>query len=529
MRISLFCTVLLLLLGVNGVSAEETVIPKFDINRILLDGNTILKPEEVAAILARYTGPQKDFGTVQEAMEELETAYRKRGYTMVTVILPEQELVRGIVTITVVEPVIREIIVEGNKYYSRDNILRSLPTLRQGEPPRVTAISENLRAANENPGKKVVLQFKGAQKPEDLQAVLKVQDQKPWKVSLSADNTGTRLSGEYRVGLGLQHYDLWGLDHVAAVQYQTSTDYPRRVNIVSGSYRIPFYSVGDTLDLFGGYSNVDNGTTQISGTDLQVSGKGYVGGFRYNLNIPRVGSFEHKFLLGMDYRFYDNSAIMQSQQLATDVTAHPVSATYAMAYKGEAVAVEGYVGGIHNDPWGYKGNRNDFEATRTGANPRYWIVRYGANTTVKPIGDWLLRLQVNGQYTDDRMIPGEQFGLGGATAVRGYQEREESFDAGLAGSAELYSPDLAKLLMIPETQLRLLGFYDVGYGYTVRQVSGERGDHALDSAGVGMRVQIGEYFSVALDWAQAFRNSISSSNPTKARDHRIHFRAQVSF
>jgi len=156
-----------LLLGIIGLSllaaplhADETIVPRFDINRLLLEGNTILPSPEVDAILKKYTGPQKDFGTLQEAMDELEAACRKRGYTMVTVILPEQELERGMVTINVVEPRVKEILIEGNKHYSRENILNALPTLKSGVPPKVTAISENLRAANENPARKLALQFK---------------------------------------------------------------------------------------------------------------------------------------------------------------------------------------------------------------------------------------------------------------------------------------------------------------------------------------------------------------------------------
>ena len=56
--------------------AEETVVPRFDIRQLFLEGNTILPPRDVAAILKKYTGPQKDFGTLQEALDELEAAYR---------------------------------------------------------------------------------------------------------------------------------------------------------------------------------------------------------------------------------------------------------------------------------------------------------------------------------------------------------------------------------------------------------------------------------------------------------------------
>lgn len=110
MKKPLLCLATVLLLSAGVARADdETVVPRFDINRILLEGNSILRADEVAAVLKKYTGPQKDFGTIQEAIEELESAYRARGYSLVTVILPEQELVGGTVTIKVLEPVLKEI------------------------------------------------------------------------------------------------------------------------------------------------------------------------------------------------------------------------------------------------------------------------------------------------------------------------------------------------------------------------------------------------------------------------------------
>lgn len=111
MKKSLLCITAGLLLCTASGRAEETVVPRFEIKKIFLEGNSILPPGDVASILQKYTGPQKDFGTLQEAMDELEAAYRKRGYTMVTVLLPEQELERGTVVINVLEPTVKAILV----------------------------------------------------------------------------------------------------------------------------------------------------------------------------------------------------------------------------------------------------------------------------------------------------------------------------------------------------------------------------------------------------------------------------------
>jgi len=500
-------------------------IPHFEIRHYVLEGNTLLPADKIEQILAKHTGKERNFGDIQQAMEELEAAYRHRGYTMVTVILPEQELTRGEVRLQAIEPRITEIKIDGNRHFSRENILTSLPTLETGAIPRVNAISENLRAANENPARKMTLQFKAQDNPEELHAELQVTDQKPWKATLSGDNTGNSATGRYRTGLGFQYFNLFNRDHVAALQYTTSPDHIDKVNILSGSYRLPIYKLGDTLDVFGAYSNVDSGTTQVSGTDLKVSGKGIVSGFRYNMGLPRSGDYEQKLIGGIDYRLYDNSALVLGADLAKDVVAHPLSLTYGGVWTTDLLVVDGSLGLLYNTPWGGQGKTADFAEVRNGAVADYLIVRCGLNFMARPGADWMIRVATSGQYTRDRLIPGEQFGYGGSNVLRGYQEREESWDTGFSGSFELYSPDLAGLVKLPASQLRLLGFFDGGVGYNLRPQPGELGGNSLRSAGAGLRYGSGETFSISLDWGYA----LDDSNQTRRGGSAIHFKGQLSY
>lgn len=509
----------------DAAAAKAEEIPRFEIRRYLLEGNTLLAAARIEEILSRHTGTARDFGDIQQAMEQLEQAYRDRGYTMATVILPEQELTMGVVRLQSLEPRITAITIEGNNSFDRENILTSLPTLQTGVSPRVTAISENLRAANENPARKMSLQFKTQDNPEELHAALQVKDQKPWKINFSADNTGSAATGMYRAGLGFQYFNLFNRDHVAALQYTTSPDHAGSVKIVSGSYRLPLYRLGDTLDMFAAYSDVDSGTTQISGIDLTVSGKGVVSGFRYNMNLPRAGEYEQKLIGGMDYRLYDNSAVLLQTELAGDVAAHPLSLSYGGVWTTESLVVDGSLGVLYNIPGGYRGNQADFDAVRSGAVADYLILRYGLNVMLRPAGDWMVRVAANGQYTPDRLIPGEQFGYGGATVLRGYKEREESWDGGFSGSFEVYSPDMAGLLKISGSQLRLLGFFDGGIGYNLRPQAGELDSNSLRSVGAGFRLGIGEMFSFSMDWGYALDQSLQ----TRRGGNAVHFKGQLSY
>jgi len=44
--------------------------------------------------------------------------------------------------------------------------------------------------------------------------------------------------------------------------------------------------------------------------------------------------------------------------------------------------------------------------------------------------EWLISGVIDGQYSDEPLIIGEQFGLGGVTSVRGFEERAVTGDRG---------------------------------------------------------------------------------------------------
>jgi hemolysin activation/secretion protein len=518
---------------------EQTVVPRFAVNQFLVTGDTLLGAARIAALVKPFTGPDCDFGDVQQALEALEAAYRSEGYNSVTVILPEQELKGGDVLIKVIESKIVSISVEGNQHFSTANIEAGFPTLEKGKSPLVHKVSRNLRVVNENPAKKATLQLQNGANEDELNAVLKINDEKPWRLGLTFDNTGNKATGDYRLGLIGQYFNLFNRDHVGTIQFATSPDKANKVASYSASYRIPIYRFGDSVDIFGGYSDVDSGTMQINLGDttasflsnISSSGKGIISGIRYNYNLRRLGVYEHKLVGGVDYRRYDQNLAMQFGDTTstgnTTVTAHPLSLTYNGAMGFERGDAGFYLGVVRNDRWG-SGEQSDFDKQSGQPPVDYTIIRVGASTGYAFFGDWQFRLLFNGQYTGNTLISGEQFGFGGSAGGRGYQEREVTGDQGYAGTAEIYTPDLARFLSIPGAGLRLLGFYDNGVTFKNHPARGETDRKEPASAGAGLRITYSKYFIFALDWGYAM-HSLSGDSATRSGDSRIHVRAMLTY
>ncbi len=508
----------------------EPVTLRFDITGYRVEGNTLLKDKEVQSVLVPFRGKQRDFADVQRALEALELAYRKAGYGAVQVFLPEQELQSGVVVLRVVESRIGKVDVTGNKYFGTENIRRSLPALKEGQTPNSRALADNLRAANESPVKQARVVLRPSAQENEVDAKVEVEDESPWRVFSTLDNTGTDQTGRTRFGVGLQHANLFNRDHVATAQYITSPEEPDQVSIYSLGYRLPLYGLGDSIDVFAGYSDVDAGTTQTPAGPLQFSGQGTVYGARYNFLFARHGEYEHKMVLGADYRVYDNVCSVGSFGAAgcgaagANVRVHPVSLGYFGQWARPTEQMSFYLTAAHNIPGGTDGSDADLALARPGATADYTIFRYGFNLGKASRSDWQVRLRMDAQYTEDALIQGEQFGIGGWNSVRGFLEREIASDRGFSGSLEFYTPNVAPR-SIGVDDLRLLVFYDAGVVELNDPAPGDVTRQSISSAGLGLRMGIKKNVAVRADGATV----IDEGGTEGTGETRVHFGILVSF
>jgi len=514
-------------LAFSAGAAEHTDngIGHFEITQFKVEGNTLLPPQEIDKILAPFTGKERDFGDVQRALETLEGAYHRLGFNVVQVALPEQELNQGVVHFQVVETRLGKIKIEGNQFFDEANIRHSLPHLREGETPNIEKTSTSLRMANENPSKKTSLHLQNSDKDGEIDAVLKINDEKPWKIFGSLDNTGTDSTGNSRLTMLYQHANVANLDHVMSLQYTTSLEKPEQVSIYGFGYHIPLYAQGDSVDFFASHSDVDAGSVAAGLVNLQVSGRGSTLGSRYNQNLQRVGNYESKLIYGLDYKAYQNDVQTQGTQLGNDVTVHPISVSYVGTWSLATSETGFSLTAMQNVPGGDRGNEVDFNQVRAGASPTYRLLRYAANYSRALPNNWQMRLALNGQYTRDSLVPGEQFGVGGASSVRGFAEREIADDKGYQTTAEIYTPNLCSNMQKVATQCQLLGFYDNARTFRNNPLPGEQTRTSIGSVGFGLRLTMSKSLILQIDYGRV----VDAGGTRDKGSDRLHFKLGLSY
>lgn len=506
-----------------GAGQEAEAPIRFEISRFAVSGNSLLPASEADAAVAPFAGKNRDFGDVQRALEALEAAFHVRGYKVVTVQLPEQELGGGVVRLEVMEPKIGQVKVRGNKVFDEANIRRSMPALASGHTPNLDDVSANLKMANEHPSRKINLQLQSGASDDVVDANLEVVDEKAWRAMLNVDNTGTPQTGRTHAGVVLQHANLWGRDHLGSIQYTTTAEHPEQVSVFGLGYHIPLYALGDSLDLFASYSNVDSGVVSAGLFDLGVSGKGATFGARYNHVLARRGSFEPRLVYGADIKAYKNDVLFAGQNFGNDVTVRPVSVAWVGNLSLDGAAQASFsLAAVQNIPGGSRGRSTDFERARAGADDSYSMLRVSGAYSRMVAGDWQMRVLLNGQWTGDALVSGEQFGAGGNASVRGFDERALSADSGAFANLEMYSPNFCTS---SRWQCRAVAFYDAAYGERNKALAGELRSTRIASTGLGMRFAMGASMNIQLDYGHVLQ---SGAVDTSGRN-KLHVRAGIAY
>jgi hemolysin activation/secretion protein len=499
---------------------EQPAALRFAIERFVVEGAALLTQADFDKAVAPYVGESKDFSDVQRALEAVEGLYAQHGYSAVHVLLPEQELEAGTVRFQVIEGRFGKIIVKDNHFVTEENVLNAIPAVRSGNPPRAKVIARELKLANENPARQLNVVLKAGEQEDLVDAHVLVTDSKPGMWTATFDNSGSKETGITRLGVSYRHANLFDKDHVGQVQMQVSPQHTDRVKVLGGSYKLPLYESGHSVDFFAGYSNVNS----LVGGLSNFQGGGLMFGTRYNVPLERWGTFDPRVIFGFDWRKFSKIQLTNPPPttLYDDIVVTPLSLAYASQGKIKKGDANFNLSFAANLPMTGKGKSTSFatydKVNQSNPAPRYKVVRYGAGYFYSFDNDWQFRTALNGQWSGDILIQGEQMRLGGAEGVRGFSEGSETGEVGARMNVEAYLPAYEA----GDAKLRALVFWDGG------RVTAKSGSSiAISGAGFGLRSAYTNQYSFRMDAGRIMK---AGNDPQQLKgDWRIHASLSATF
>lgn len=487
---------------------------RFPLHGFTLEGNSLIATDSILQALQGYLGEEQTAVALLQARDAVYHLYQLAGHEMVSVELPSEIGTDGIVRLRVRETTIGRVTVSGNTHYSTAYLRTVLPSLQEDTNPNLAGLARELFLANDHSGHQMALKFTPALNGQ-ANVDITVEDTSPVRVTLSADNSGTPATGRSRTTVTATHANLWGLGHEGTAGYTTSPEALDKVQQLILSYQLALPAQGNRLQVSYSYSNTDAGRIADA---LNVSGQGSILTLRLQHDLQRSDTTRHVIELALDNKQYRNTIDFFGFNLGVDVNARPVSVRYAFSDRDGANSTSAAIAYVRNLAGGARNDDSIYAASRMGARAAWGVWRANAEHTSVMPSRWAWHTGIEAQYSAEPLISAEQFGLGGARSVRGFQERETSGDRGWRLSSEVLAPPLAQ-------RHRVLAFIDAGQHTRLNLQPGEQDGTALLSYGLGWRWANQGSVTTSLDWARVVKGTLASP----AGSSTLHFSAGWRF
>jgi hemolysin activation/secretion protein len=485
------------------------------VKEIRLSGNTVFSSEELDKITAPYTGRIVASSELEDLRVALTRFYIDRGYINSGAVIPDQQVVNGIVQINIIEGRLTDIQVVGNKHL-KSSYIKDRIELADGPPLNVQELQDQIQIMLESPVLQTLnSQLRPGDRPGEANLTTQVQEGPRLQFIPVIDNRLSPSLGDVRVLPQVYAYDLTGHGDVLS----TAVGVGKGLTDAYATWAVPLNAHDTTLTLLGDYTNsqVKEGDFK----DLDIKNKTRTFGFRVSQPVYRTPSQTFSLSLGMDLRS------SQSELLGEDFAFTP-----GVPEDGE---VKASIIRFSQD-WS-KRSAEQVLAARSMFSLGIDAFDATTNSGSIPSGEffawlgqfqWARRIGVDGgqlifrtdaQLSTDELFTMEQFSVGGALSVRGYRENQLVRDYGFDASLEYRYP----LIRDPggRSILALAPFIDAG-GAKNNELPDGPNPTFIYSAGAGLRWDPTPKIHSQLYWGHAFR-SVDNDGTDSLQDDGIHF------
>lgn len=505
---------------------QELFLEKVFVRKILVTGSSVFTPEELSEITAPYENRSLTSEDLESLRRALTLHYVNAGYVNSGAILPDQVIKEGVITFQIVEGVLSQISVEGNRWF-RESYIRDRLAAGAGPPVNVNPLQQRLQLLQQdNRIRAIHAELRPGVKPGEAVLKVNVEEKTPFYAWFAFNNYQSPSVGAERGLLTLAHQNLTGRGDILSLTYGRSEGLNPQIDVW---YMLPV-TVHDTTLLLR-YRKNDYAVIDEIFAPLDTKSESDI--YEVTLRHPFVRTLNHEFalaltgeslqdktfLLGEPFSFYPGVDNGESR-----VTALRFSQEWTYRTQQEVVAARSRFSlGI-----------NALDATIHSSHSLpdgKFLAWLGQFQWARALKTWDMQFlfRTDAQLSDQPLLPLEQIGVGGRYTVRGYRENLLVRDQALIASLELRVPIIQNT---PWAEyLQLVPFSD--YGYAKNRDLPTPDPKSIYSVGLGLRWGVPLMKSPAelkLDfefyWGYALK---SMSTPDhNIQDDGIHFQLAVT-
>lgn len=471
---------------------------------------------------------QLGFDQMQAVADAITARYRKAGFIVATAFLPTQTVGDdGIVQIDVLEGTIGKIEVQGTKHYRPWVIAASAQNLR-GQPLQKRDVDTALLYAKDLPGVAVTSTFQPGAKTGQTDLIMVAHEKKPLAVTVGLNNYGTELTGRYRAEALLDWFDPLGLGDQLSVGANYAFD-PHQNTYGSITYNVPIAKVpGLGVEVGGDRSELELNSGQFAALDVHGPTSRYYGGMNWKFvnrtDLSMTGSLQF---------IHEQSALRSIGFQLSDERFNVAQLGFAMQHTDRRFHGLDLFSAALRQSLGDESDTPDLVAPNHASKFTSMKVGYTRIQFLSP--NQQLFFKFAGQYTNDALVPMEQFVIGGPDSVRAYPIAIALADRGFFTSLEYHvnAPGFASKPSPFKGQawgelLTFEAFADYARGYPVGpdRLNGGQ-DVVFSGAGVGLIFHLPRWHNVL------FRLDVSTplgaAKIQDEKDYQVYGRFDMTF
>ncbi|MGC2198665.1 MAG: ShlB/FhaC/HecB family hemolysin secretion/activation protein [Stellaceae bacterium] len=500
--------------------------PRFVLHDVKVVGNTVLGDAAIRGVVDPYLGKLVTTGDLEEIRRQLTLLYINQGYINSGVVIPDQNVVNGVVTFHFVEGHVTDIEVSGTDHFNPE-YFRSRLAYGTGSPFNVGNLSSEQQILLQDPLiKRLNLELLPGLEPGEARLNADVIEASRYSLNTQIADDQSPTVGAVRGQLQGSIANILGFGDILSAEYGRS----QGLNDGYVGYSVPIASDDTRVSLRYDRNGVVVVTPELR--DLNVTSSFYSVGL--GLSRPMYRTPEQTFTLG---------ASLERRQQQSFLLGMPFPFVAGATENGKTVAVPLR---LYQD-WLDRDAEHAFAARSTFS---FGLRALGATVTETPtpgiptaeffswLGqvqyvrriykDWEILARSDLQLANRPLFQMEQIALGGLGSVRGYRSYLTVTDDGFLASGELRIPiGRLRLPYLADSDtagtVQIVPFYDYARVWNVFRPTPYPQQYS--GTGIGIRWYIGSGLNAEFYYGKALRHVPVG---TSIEDRGLYFRVTAA-
>ncbi len=383
-------------------------------------------------------------GHLQEVADAVTTYYRERGLILAQATVPVQTVTDDVVRIRILEGNLGRVLIEGNKRYGK-KLLRRVFKDSRDRPIHKDEIESALLALNRAPGLTLFGIFQPGQQVGTADLAVKVQEEDRFAATVRADNHGIRETGKNRYRLeGVANNPTGAADRLTATAQVTQV--PANSFYWGAEYERPLWFPSTLASV-----RFDRNRFDVGGAFRDRDIESDTQNLYTTVNHAFVRSRQRNLEGRVEFaRKQAETNVRARGQSKDDLSVVLVGADFDLVdtrFAGLNAGVfefshgfNDFLGAMGQTPARVRPSRQGGDRTFAEGEFNKLFFSFSRLQSLTPLTNVLrhhsVLLRAEAQWTDDLLVPLEQYAIGGSTSVRAYQPTELLFDRAFFGSLE---------------------------------------------------------------------------------------------